>query len=71
MLNFCIFVFAGYFLKTVFRMIIPKKVIIHKGVMIAQYADVNEMTGKRKTPGKKPTVLYADGKYNNENKKCA
>lgn len=63
MLNFCIFVFIAYFFKGVFRMVFPEKTVIHKGVLVAQYAGERQRKIK-KAPRKNSVVLYE----NNRNK---
>ena len=63
MLNFCIFVFIAYFFKSVFRMVFPKKTIIHKGVLIAQYA--GERQGKTRNNVRKTSE---NNEYNKPNK---
>lgn len=71
MFNFCIFVFMGYFLQRAFRMIFPKRVKIHRGVIIAQYANPEEIPRKRKTSSVKPVYLPRKNKYDDTGKRCA
>lgn len=71
MFNFCIFVFMGYFLHRAFRMIFPKKVKIHKGVIIAQYANPQDIPRKRKASGSITVDLPPRSKYSDTGKRCA
>lgn len=59
----------GFFLQRAFRMIFPKKVKLHKGIIIAQYARTGDIPRKRKAPDKKPAALPL--RYDNRGKKCA
>lgn len=74
MFNFCIFVFISYFFAKVFRMVFPKKTIVHKGVLVAQYAGERQRKSK-KAPQKISEVQgnnYQIKEYKNRNsKRCA
>lgn len=69
MFNFCIFVFISYFIVKVFRMVFPKKTVIHKGITVAQYAGERQRKTK-KAPQKSfemPNKNYQNKNYNNIN----
>lgn len=66
MLNFCIFVFIAYFFKRVFRMVFPKKAVIHKGILVAQYAGEKQRKIK-KAPQRDSVVLNENNHYKSSN----